>query len=168
MNREPSRPSIGTIAESFDNALAEPTNGLYKALCAFGPDVPRPWDDVDELELAMLSWVHWFNANRAPTMATSRPTSSKQRSMLHNRPPLPGLETKSPSLHQSQGRSLFPRRPVAVVFAVGTVRLPPRPMADDQPPNPNNEPDERGDAACTPDQGVVDNSVKPSGDRRSG
>ena len=58
------RPSIGTIADSFDNALAETTNGLYKAECVFGPDAPRPWDDVDELELATLSWVHWFNEDR--------------------------------------------------------------------------------------------------------
>ncbi|MFZ2346691.1 MAG: IS3 family transposase, partial [Candidatus Microthrix parvicella] len=55
------RPSIGTVADSFDNALAETTNGLYKTECVYGPDAPRPWDDVDELELATLSWVHWFN-----------------------------------------------------------------------------------------------------------
>jgi len=58
------RPSIGTIADSYDNALAETTNGLYKTECVFGPDAPRPWDDVDELELATLSWVHWFNEHR--------------------------------------------------------------------------------------------------------
>ena len=58
------RPSIGTIADSYDNALAETTNGLYKAECVFGPDAPRPWNDVDELELATLSWVHWFNEQR--------------------------------------------------------------------------------------------------------
>ncbi len=58
------RPSIGTIADSFDNALAETTNGLYKAKCVYGPDAPRPSEDVDELELATLSWVHWFNEDR--------------------------------------------------------------------------------------------------------
>ncbi len=58
------RPSIGTVADSYDNALAETTNGLYKTECVFGPDAPRPWDDVDELELATLSWVHWFNEHR--------------------------------------------------------------------------------------------------------
>ena len=58
------RPSIGTIADSYDNALAETTNGLYKTECVYGPDAPRPWDDVDELELATLSWVHWFNHQR--------------------------------------------------------------------------------------------------------
>jgi putative transposase len=58
------RPSIGTVADSYDNALAETTNGLYKTECVYGPDAPRPWDDVDELELATLSWVHWFNHDR--------------------------------------------------------------------------------------------------------
>jgi putative transposase len=57
------RPSIGTVADSFDNALAETTNGLYKAECVYGPDTSG-WNDVDELELATLSWVHWFNEHR--------------------------------------------------------------------------------------------------------
>ncbi len=57
------RPSIGTVADSYDNALAETTNGLYKTECVYGPDA-RGWDDVDELELATLSWVHWFNEDR--------------------------------------------------------------------------------------------------------
>jgi len=58
------RPSIGTVADSYDNALAETTNGLYKTECVHGPDAPRHWDDVDEVELATLSWVHWFNEHR--------------------------------------------------------------------------------------------------------
>ena len=57
------RPSIGTVADSYDNALAETTNGLYKTECVYGPDATG-WDDVDELELATLSWVHWFNEDR--------------------------------------------------------------------------------------------------------
>ena len=57
------RPSIGTVADSYDNALAETTNGLYKAECVYGPDATG-WDDVDQLELETLSWVHWFNEHR--------------------------------------------------------------------------------------------------------
>jgi putative transposase len=57
------RPSIGTVADSYDNALAESTNGLYKTELVNGPD-STGWDDVDELELATLSWVHWFNHDR--------------------------------------------------------------------------------------------------------
>ena len=58
------RPSIGTVADSFDNALAETTNGLYKTECVYGPDAPAVWDDVDQLELETMSWVHWFNEHR--------------------------------------------------------------------------------------------------------
>ncbi len=58
------RPSIGTVADSFDNALAETTNGLYKTECVRGPDAPKVWDDVDQLELETLTWVHWFNEQR--------------------------------------------------------------------------------------------------------
>lgn len=58
------RPSIGTVADSYDNALAETTNGLFKAECVYGPDAPGAWDDVEEVELATLSWVHWFNEQR--------------------------------------------------------------------------------------------------------
>jgi putative transposase len=58
------RPSIGTVADSYDNALAETTNGLYKAECVRGPDAPAAWDDVDQLELETLAWVHWFNEDR--------------------------------------------------------------------------------------------------------
>ena len=57
------RPSIGTVADSYDNALAETTNGLFKTELVYGPDATG-WDDVDELELATLSWVHWFNEDR--------------------------------------------------------------------------------------------------------
>ncbi len=54
---------IGTVADSYENALAETTNGLYKTECVYGPDATG-WDDVDEAELATLSWVHRFNQDR--------------------------------------------------------------------------------------------------------
>jgi putative transposase len=57
------RPSIGTVADSYDNALAETVNGLYKTESIYGPDASG-WDDVDEVELATLSWVHWYNHDR--------------------------------------------------------------------------------------------------------
>jgi len=56
-------PSIGTVADSYDNALAETINGLYKTECVYGPD-SAGWDGVEELELATLGWVHWFNHDR--------------------------------------------------------------------------------------------------------
>jgi putative transposase len=56
-------PSIGSIGDSFDNALAESTNSLYKAELIRGPD-QGPWRTVEDVELATLGWVHWFNTDR--------------------------------------------------------------------------------------------------------
>ena len=55
------QPSVGSVGDSYDNALAETVNGLYKT------EVIRrrgPWRNVDEVELATLEWVHWFNTQR--------------------------------------------------------------------------------------------------------
>lgn len=53
--------SIGTVGDSFDNAMAESVIGLYKAECV-RPE--GPWRGVDDLELGTLNWVHWFNETR--------------------------------------------------------------------------------------------------------
>lgn len=53
--------SIGTVADSYDNAMAESVVGLYKTECT-RPD--GPFRGVDDLELATCSWVAWFNSAR--------------------------------------------------------------------------------------------------------
>lgn len=53
--------SVGSVGDSYDNALAETINGLYKT------EVIRkrgPWRNVDEVEYATLEWVDWFNNRR--------------------------------------------------------------------------------------------------------
>ena len=59
-------PSIGTVGDSYDNALAETTNGYYKAELICGPirDERGPWKSVEDVELATLGWVHWHNTQR--------------------------------------------------------------------------------------------------------
>ena len=57
-------PSIGTIGDSFDNALAETVNGYYKAELIYGPARTGPWKTIEDVELATLSWVHWHNTTR--------------------------------------------------------------------------------------------------------
>ncbi len=52
-------PSIGSIGDSYDNALAESINSLYKAELIYGPD-QGPWKTIEDVELTTLSWVHWF------------------------------------------------------------------------------------------------------------
>ena len=56
-------PSIGSVGDSYDNALAETINGLYKTELIRGPD-QGPWKTVEEVELATLGWVHWYNTER--------------------------------------------------------------------------------------------------------
>lgn len=53
--------SVGSVGESYDNALAETTNGLYKAE-VIHPN--GPWRSVEEVEFATLEWVDWFNHRR--------------------------------------------------------------------------------------------------------
>jgi putative transposase len=58
-------PSIGSVGDSFDNALAETVNGLYKTELIRGPvQAGRPWKTVEDVELATLGWVHWHNTAR--------------------------------------------------------------------------------------------------------
>ena len=52
------QPSTGSVGDSYDNALAESVNGLFKTELI----KPRkPWRTVEEVELATLEWVWWFN-----------------------------------------------------------------------------------------------------------
>ncbi len=54
-------PSVGSRGDSYDNALAETINGLYKAELIHRR---APWKTRDPVELATLNWVHWFNHDR--------------------------------------------------------------------------------------------------------
>ena len=54
-------PSVGSVGDSYDNALAETINGLYKA------ELIRqqgPWRNLEAVEFATLTWVDWFNNRR--------------------------------------------------------------------------------------------------------
>ena len=53
--------SVGSVGDSFDNALAETINGLYKTELI----KPRgPWRTVEQVEYATAEWVDWFNHRR--------------------------------------------------------------------------------------------------------
>ena len=51
-------PSVGSRGDSYDNALAETINGLYKAELIHRRG---PWKTKESVELATMQWVHWFN-----------------------------------------------------------------------------------------------------------
>ncbi len=54
-------PSVGSVGDSYDNALAESVNGLFKTEVIYRQG---PWRDADAVELATLTWVDWFNGRR--------------------------------------------------------------------------------------------------------
>ena len=63
-------PSVGSVGDSYDNALAETVIGLYKT------EVIRqrgPWRNVEAVEFATLEWVDWFNHRRLLESIGHRP-----------------------------------------------------------------------------------------------
>ena len=54
--------SVGTTGDSYDNALAETVNGLYKSEVI--DYLKQNWTGVNDVELATLEWVDWFNKTR--------------------------------------------------------------------------------------------------------
>lgn len=55
------KPSVGSVGDSFDNAMAETVNGLYKTEVIHKQG---PWRSLEAVELATLKWVDWFNNRR--------------------------------------------------------------------------------------------------------
>jgi putative transposase len=53
--------SVGSRGDSYDNALAETIIGLYKAEVIYKRG---PWNGLEDVELATLEWVWWFNHHR--------------------------------------------------------------------------------------------------------
>ena len=54
-------PSVGSVGNSYDNALAEMINGPYKAKVIHRRG---PWRSLEAVEYATLEWVDWFNNRR--------------------------------------------------------------------------------------------------------
>jgi putative transposase len=54
-------PSVGSVGDSYDNALAETINGLYKAEVIHRRG---PWRSFEAVEFATLKWIDWFNNRR--------------------------------------------------------------------------------------------------------
>ena len=53
--------SVGSRGDSYDNAMAESQIGLYKTELI---EPRKPWKTIEEVEIATLEWVQWFNHRR--------------------------------------------------------------------------------------------------------
>ena len=79
------RPSVGAVGSSYDNALAESINGLYKTelIRRFGP-----WRSVDAVEIATAEWVDWYNHRRLFEYCGDIPPVELETAHYHqNQPP---------------------------------------------------------------------------------
>jgi putative transposase len=85
-------PSTGSVGDSYDNALAEAVNGLYKT------ELIRqrgPWRTVEQVELATLEWVWWWNNQRLHGELGYR-TPAETEAAHYADLESPGLATASP------------------------------------------------------------------------
>lgn len=68
-------PSVGSVGDSYDNALAETVNGLYKAELIHRRG---PWRSFEAVEFATLEWVDWFNNRRLLGPIGNRPPAEAE------------------------------------------------------------------------------------------
>lgn len=68
-------PSIGSVGDAYDNALAETTIGLYKTECirVGSPLRTGPIRTLADLEAITSAWVHWYNTSRLMHRLGRRP-----------------------------------------------------------------------------------------------
>jgi putative transposase len=83
-------PSIGTVADSFDNAMAETTIGLFKAELHRNPAALAtnggPWKGLDDLEVATCGWVCWFNTERLHSELDDQTPAEVEAAWSQNHP----------------------------------------------------------------------------------
>jgi hypothetical protein len=87
--------SVGSRGDSFDNALAETINGLYKT------ELIRrqgPWRTADQVELATLAWVDWFNHRRLLEPIGRVPPAEFEAAYHQREDPSRTVRLKHPSL----------------------------------------------------------------------
>ena len=101
-------PSVGSVGDSYDNALAETIIGLYKT------EVIRrqgPWRGFDAVELATLEWVDWFNHRRLLEPIGNMPPAEGRRVLSATRAGHGGLtQTKRSPANPGRFRDRNRRR----------------------------------------------------------
>jgi transposase InsO family protein len=89
-------PSIGTVGDAYDNALAETTMGLYKTECVRGDSPFRtgPLRTLADLDDITSAWVHWYNTSRLMHRLGRRPPAEAEAGYYaHNRDGQPAVHT---------------------------------------------------------------------------
>ncbi len=77
--------SVGSKGDSYDNALAESVNALYKKELI----EERPWADTTEVVAATADWVYWYNNERLHSWCDYRPPLEFEQVYWQDRPGQP-------------------------------------------------------------------------------
>ncbi len=70
--------SVGSVADSYDNAMAEALNGTFKAELI---EMQGPWKDFDQVERAIFQWVTWYNEERLHSALDYVPPAEYERDL---------------------------------------------------------------------------------------
>ncbi len=89
-------PSVGSVGDSYDNALAETVIGLFKAEVIHRRG---PWRSVEAVEFATLEWVDWFNNRRLHSELADVPPAEHEATHYRQITAPKVLEATEPSLH---------------------------------------------------------------------
>ncbi len=103
-------PSVGSRGDSYDNALAETIIGRYKTEVIY---CDGPWQGLEQVELATLEWVSWFNSVRLLEPLGYLPPAETEAQYHTSTSDLAELVLKKNSLLESRGDSLHTPRSVA-------------------------------------------------------
>jgi transposase InsO family protein len=89
-------PSVGSVGDSFDNALAESVIGLYKTELI---RTQGPWRSLDDVEYATLEWVDWWNHRRLLEPIGNIPPAEREENHYRQITPATNAGLKQTSLH---------------------------------------------------------------------
>ncbi|WP_439145334.1 IS3 family transposase [Streptantibioticus silvisoli] len=78
--------SVGSVADSYDNAMAEALNGTFKAELI---EMQGPWKDVEQVERAIFQWVTWYNEERLHSALDYVPPAEYEQDYWRSQEPAP-------------------------------------------------------------------------------
>ncbi|WP_010148377.1 IS3 family transposase [Serinicoccus profundi] len=109
--------SVGSTGDSYDNALAEAFNSLFKAELVRNKG---PWKNIDDLEIAVAEYIDWFNHRRLHGQIGLLPPVEFENIYYHHNPAPATADASVQSLHQTRYATLDPQS-ITVVGGEGSV-----------------------------------------------
>ncbi|MER8003441.1 IS3 family transposase [Streptomyces sp. NPDC095613] len=85
--------SVGSVADSYDNAMAEALNGTFKAELI---EMQGPWKDVDQVERAIFQWTTWYNEERLHSALDYVPPAEYEQAFRRSQEQAPQSDAAMP------------------------------------------------------------------------